>query len=272
MHAIERELIKVTGYKSRAKFDDRQDYLSSILNAVGKLTDDDFDNLSDEAAAWANAAVEAKNSRNQELPDFDEVDPEEASEDDEAEEDAESEDETEEDADDESAEDDSEAEEDSEDDGTDSAADDGADDAADSDSDDGVPEDDEPEEKPAKKASKKAPVKKVEAKPEKAQVKKPERRPPPRRGASSDDDVILDKWGCMEGSKNSQALALFEKGATTKDVKDAIGGTYYNILKKMVKDGHKMDKKGAMITLVHKDAVNKKATPAKAAPAKKAKK
>src|SRR5271168_429088 len=75
MHTVEKELIEATGYKPARKFANRQDYLGSILNAVLKLSNDDFDSLSDEAATWANSAVEAKNSKAEELPDFDEVDP-----------------------------------------------------------------------------------------------------------------------------------------------------------------------------------------------------
>jgi hypothetical protein len=233
MHDVERELIKVTSYKTQRKFDDRQDYLMSILNSVMKLTDDDFNNISDEAAAWANAAVEVHNSKNGgELPDFDEVDPQEASEDDEPEAE-ESEDDVEgtEDADPE----DDEPEDDAE----------GAEDDAEAEPDE---EADEPEEKPAKKAKAKAAP---PAKPAKAKEKviKPPKKP------KNEDDAVLDKWGCMEGSKASQALVLFEKGATTKEVKDKIGGTYYNILGKMVERGHKMSKDGAIITLTHKSSL-----------------
>src|SRR5712664_754414 len=76
MHDIERELIEATGYKARQKYANRQDYLKSILNAVAKLTDDDFDALTDETAFWVNAPVEAHNSKNEEIVDFDELDPE----------------------------------------------------------------------------------------------------------------------------------------------------------------------------------------------------
>lgn len=273
MHAIERELIKVTGYKARTKFSDRQDYLSSILNAVSKLDDDDFDNLSDEAAEWANAAVEAKNSRNAELPDFDEVGtPEEAPddssdpEDEEGGEDGSADDENDSDADDDSDDvadaSDDDASEDDEGDPTDDNPED--DDDADDDEDAEADDEDEPEEKPAKKAAPKkaakpapAPKLKPPPKPKKAAAK------PPKQN-DVEEDVVLDKWGCMEGSKNSQALSIFEKGATAKEVKEQLGGTYYNILKRMAEQGHSVEKEGAVIKVTHKDA--------KKAPVKKAKK
>lgn len=273
MHAIERELIKVTGYKARTKFSDRQDYLSSILNAVSKLDDDDFDNLSDEAAEWANAAVEAKNSKESEIPDFDEVgaaaeETSEGASDDDA--DSEADEEGEDGGDDDEADDASDDDTDPDDDDDDSEADE-ADDEEDDSSDDNPESDDdededEPEEKPVKK-----PVSKKAAKPDPAPKLKPPPKPKPKapkvhKPRPVEEDVVLDKWGCMEGSKNSQALSLFEKGATAKEVKDKLGGTYYNIMKKMVADGHTIEKDGAVITIIHKDAKK----PAKAV--KKAKK
>jgi hypothetical protein len=43
------------------------------MNSVAKLSDDDFDNLSDEAATWANAAIDVINAKKGDIPDFDEV-------------------------------------------------------------------------------------------------------------------------------------------------------------------------------------------------------
>lgn len=242
MHDIERELIEATGYKARQKYANRQDYLKSILNAVAKLTDDDFDSLSDDTAIWVNAAVEAHNSKHQEIDDFDEIDP------------------------------------------TDGDVDDSEaaleqDDAAEVDD---PPEDEvlevidaeevEDEEPPLVKILKEKPKAKRSPKFAK-QVPSPERKKPKSAPAKvhplhSDEDVILDKWGCMEGSKNSQALVLFEQGATAAEIKRKLGGTYYNILARCVANGHKMEKEGHIIKLTHKAEVGKKPT-GKAAPVKK---
>lgn len=226
MHSIERELIKATAYKAQRKFSDRQDYLKSILNAVGKLTDDDFNNLTDDTAIWANAAVEAHNIKGRDLPDFDEVIPP-----DEDDDETEAEDEAEEDpegvTEDEPTEDEADAE---------------------------IPEEDPPEEEPEEKP-----------KPKKAGRPKAKKPPVEANGAAvrenksklnrgSDEDVVIDKWGSMEGSKASQALAMFEKGASSREVTQTLGGTYYNILKKMVLNGHRTEKEGSIITLIHKDA------------------
>jgi hypothetical protein len=263
MHTIERELIKVTKYKVQRKFSDRQDYLKSLLNSVSKLTDDDFDDLSLPAATWANAAVEAFNSKSDDIPDFEEVDydgledneindPEDGGE-------APGSEETDET---------SEPEEDPE---TDDAEDEPE-----------LPLEDEPEEAPVKAKGKKPAVgknpggkktvaKKVEPEPEKAPpVKLSGKRrtpelgivaPPHHKVKRPDEDVILDKWGCMEGSKNSRALFLFEKGATTAEVKEKVGGTYYNIMKKMVEDGHTLEKEGSIVTIIHKDTMAKAKKP-----------
>ncbi len=204
MHTIERELIKITGYQAKRKFSDRQDYLKSILNAVAKLEDEDFNDLTDETAAWANAAVEAHNTKNCDIPDFDEIG-----------------------------------------------------DTAELDDDDDEGTSDEPEVS-ASKPDEEEPVvedepeEKVTAKPASKKAKKPAPIKTITTKAEDRDVAILDKWGAISGSKNSQALALFEKGATSKEVKEELGGTYYNILKKMVKDGHKLEKEGALIKLIHR--------------------
>lgn len=294
MHAIESELIKVTKFKPAKKYLNRQDYLKALLSASTKLSDDDFENVSDDLAKWCNEAVEAFNSK-QELPDFDELDDDddedgagpEAEDDEEAgdedpDEDDDDDDESDDEDEDEEADEPDEGDDDGEDpvDSSDSADEaDGDDDddeeleeADDDEQDENEPEEDE---KPVKAKGKKAPAKKAVPAPKKAPAKAvKEKAPPkeakPKKPKSDDEEVYLDKWGCMVGSKNSQALAMFEKGATTTEVKKAIGGTYYNILKKMTQDGHRLEKQGALMTLIHKsDLASKK--PAKA-PAKKAKK
>jgi hypothetical protein len=250
MHDIERELIDITGFKAKGKFADRQEYLRAILNASSKLSEDDFDALTDETAEWANSAVAAFNSKD-DLPDFDESadhDPETGEVDDEDE-----------------AED--EAAEETDDEEDESSSDDEEDDHQDVDTDD---EEEAEEEKPAKKSSKKATVKVPPKKPVKAEkpakaekAEKPEKIAPKKPAPRHDEDVVLDKFGAMSGSKNSQALHMFEKGATTKEVKDKIGGTYYNILKRAVEAGHKVTKDGAVITLTHKDAAKAAKAPVK---------
>jgi hypothetical protein len=227
MHEIEKELIQITGYKARGKFNDRQDYLKSIFNAVQKLEDDQFLNeLSIEAVTWANACVEAQNAKKDaDLPEFDEVEP---SFEDHPDEETETEDES----------------------GTD----------------EGNVQDESPQEvavaehegdvetleEPEIPESPKKPVRVAKPK-----VEKP-KKAVPSPDPEDEGDVALDKWGCMEGSKNSQALTMLENGATTKEIRDAIGGTYYNIMKKMVENGHRLEKQGSLFKLTHSENFNKK--------------
>lgn len=250
MHAVEREVLKAIGGKTpRKKFTDRSDYLRSLVNDLMKLSDPDFEKLSDEAAEWTNAAVAAINGKEDTLPDFDEVETSEATddpEDDEADDAEEPEDETED-----------ETETDDEDETSDDEEETSFTDSEDE------SEDEAPEVKPAKKKA--APAKKAKAT-EKAPAKaKVEAKKPPKAKAKSlddEEDVVVDKWGCMEGSKNSQALALFEKGATAKEVKESLGGTYYNILGKMEQNGHTLTKEGSIIKITH-SADKAKAKPVK---------
>lgn len=257
MHDIERELIQATGYKARQKYANRQDYLKSILNAVAKLTDDDFDDLTDDTAAWVNAAVEAHNSKNEEITDFDELDPTAGTDEPDDEEIQEGEEAVDPET--------GEVLEDEDELPHDQRTD---------------PEEYEPEveeaeaeEPPLLKLLKEKPKRKPHKTDKLAkQVPSPERKKPksaPKHIPVDDDsDVILDKWGCMEGSKNSQALVLFEQGATAAEVKAKLGGTYYNILGRCAALGHKMEKEGHIIKLTHKNELGKKTT-VKAAPSKK---
>ena len=227
MHTTEKELLEITGYKPQRKFSNRQDYLGSVLNSVLKLSDEEFDNLSDEAAEWTNAAVQAKNARNQDLPDFNEIEPDEGEEGDS-----------------------DEAETNNADEAGNEASTDEVENSEDENQTSDSENEIETEENEPK--SKIETVKSKTSKPKKA-VKKAALK----KEAADEEDVILDKWGAMEGSKNSRALALFEKGATTKEIKDKLGGTYYNILKKMTEKGHKVEKEGSLIKLTHKNELGK---------------
>lgn len=231
MHVIEREILNITHYKVQRKFSDRQDYLKSVFTAVQRLRNDEFDELTDEAATWANACVEAYNTdKDGDLPDFDEIgDPDE-----------------DEDGDEESTlDDESEVEDDEVVDSNEATASTDGGNGEDSDEDEeesnvqtpGLEDEDELEKVIPPKKLKKV-VKETKPKSLKQQIE-------------DNDDVSLDKWGSMIGSKNSAALAMFAKGATATEVKNALGGTYYNILKKMVSHGHKLEKYGAVIKLIH---------------------
>jgi hypothetical protein len=254
MHDIERELIEATGYKARQKYANRQDYLKSILNAVAKLTDDDFDALTDDTATWVNAAVESHNSKNEEISDFDELAPEEEGFAEEELSDPDPEDEIDPEASEEELEDSVDPE------------------TGEVLEDDEMPHDEEteaevepePEPKPVKPKPKAKRSGKLAPQIPSPERKKPKKPIPPKFHPMhrEDEDATLDKWGCIEGSKNAQALKFFERGATAAEVKQKMGGTYYNILARCVAQGHKMEKEGHIIKITHKNELGKKSGPA----------
>lgn len=213
---VEAELVKVTKFKG--KYDDRQDYLAALLHAIdSKLSNDDYDNLSDEAVKWHHAAVKSHEAQ-EEIPDFegeaetvdalpltdtrhpiqknanrseDEVLP--------------------------SSDEDDEAED--------------------------TP--DTPENDASEEVVKPKPVKKVVH----------------PVGSSKRPDYTKitgekDKWGVIKGTLTARALEMYEQGCTAKQLLDELGGRHYNVLKKMVKEGHKLEKSELGVwKLTHKDSL-----------------
>src|SRR5579859_6327418 len=84
---IEQELLKATKLKIQKDWD-RQDFLAALARSTHKLSNEDYDELTDAAADWTNDAVEALNKKNgiEEFPDFIEGEAEEPAVEDEAEE------------------------------------------------------------------------------------------------------------------------------------------------------------------------------------------
>lgn len=69
MSAIQKELTKLLDIDP-PKRGDRQEFLVKLIKGVSGLSDQAWDDLSAEAQAWFNAAVDAKNAKAKELPDF----------------------------------------------------------------------------------------------------------------------------------------------------------------------------------------------------------
>lgn len=206
---VEREILKASGFKKKVKdFDDRAEYLAALTRAVDKMEDDDFNDLSQEASDWANAALEAVRD-GEEVEDFEEP---------EAEEEA------------------------------------------------------EPEEKPAKKGGKRAAREEEDEKPAKKRSSRDDDDEKPAKRSSRDKDdekpkrksprdyenAKRDRFGLVVGSKVSDAVKLFEKGASMKTVKDKTGGPQNNVLKKLSRDGHLVEKYDGVIKVTHKDDLTSK--------------
>lgn len=244
--SAEHELVKVTKFKGE-KYDDRQDYLAALLKDVDRFyakNEDKFDNLSDEAADWYNAAVTALNKK-KEIPDFEDdepdgdapVDPEELEADDDTGEVPET--------------------------GNEDSSSETTEDEEPEDGDEpvqvlGEPEEDEPT--PEKPAKAKAKVAKsgamVKGKPKK------EEKPlaGPKKGQRTipvdNSPVTKDRFGVIDGSKTSEVVKLYEKGITGPQIYDKFGGRYYNILRKLAQDGHRVEKlEGGIFKLTHRDDV-----------------
>lgn len=99
-------------------------------------------------------------------------------------------------------------------------------------------------------------------------VDEPPVEEPPRRPKRSErvipdyanlDPEKKDRFGITVGTKTSMAVAMYEKGCTAKDILDALGGRFYNILKQLAKEGHKVikDEDTKVWQLIHKDDVPK---------------
>jgi hypothetical protein len=236
MNEIEAELVKAAKFKDKG-YDDRQDYLAALLIAMDKkISDDQYDLLSDEAVAWHVKAVEAKDN-SKEIPDFEG----------------------------------SEIEDDEELPLTDpkhplhrpsAEAEETEDDEVDPETvnPEPVEEDEEPVPAPKPKAKAKvAKAAKVEE-PEEAEPEEPKAEKKPKRKI---DYTTLtgekDRYGIVKGTKTSEAVKLYEKGRTLAQVTDELGGRHYNILKRLTKDGHLVEKlEGGVWKITHKDDLTKK--------------
>ncbi len=248
---IEQELLDVSGFEPKKSYKDRQDYLGALARAVQDVSNDDFDTLSDAAADWHGDAVDAINDRN-EIPDFPDLEA-----------DAEPETKSARKRGKAAAEEDEPVDE--------AEADDAAEEDGEADEADGDEAEEEPPQKPGRSRTK--PAAKAKDKPKGKDKEKPtpkkdakgnskskraeaedEPAPKAKRGAPSDGAITLDRYGIAEGTKNAQAVAMLEKGAKMSDVNSEIGGTYYNLLKRLVKQGHTLEREpGGKLRLVHKD-------------------
>jgi hypothetical protein len=256
MSAIEKELLEVTGFKPKKNIS-REDYLTGIFRLANKLSDDEFDELSADVQDWMNAAGEAVNSR-ESVPEFPDVETEESDdpEDEEAssdeDEDAEIEGETSDDDDTESS-DDGDAEDADEDEEPAPKAkalkkakpevDEDEDEEISSDAGDEVEDDvDEPSD-----------TRKNNGKPKRGPNKSPLKSPKTPRAVTSE----MDKFGIQKNSKASQAVAMFEKGASMKQIKEKLGGPQNNILLRLQREGHLVERYDGLIKVTHKDEIPK---------------
>ena len=290
VHKVEKELIKALDYEpSKKAAKDDQVRLTEILEAAVELPEDDYNELSEDAQLWVVKAGDSYNDK-EDLPDFDEVDYEEAEEPapkkggkkaarDEDEDDekpakgkgkaskrARDEDEPEDDPDD--------VVEEDEEDGTPVDPDDDEDNSAPPRSSRNkvktrakTGDEDETETRPIRPKANPEPKRGAKASadedededetPKKGGKKasKPDTTKPKRQGPQAYANAKKDRFGLVEGSKVSQAVKLFarSKGATMAEIKEATGGPQGNVLRKLVEEGHRVERDGRVIRVIHKD-------------------
>jgi hypothetical protein len=267
---IETELVKLLKFKKHPEdYEDRQEYLTALAEAVDGIKDDTvFDRMTEPAYDWLQDAVEARNKK-QGIEDFPDAEPEIPLEEPEEEtattegkgsnepasEPAEVDEETpEETAEEEAGEEATEAAEES--DGVGEVLPQPDTETANAQS--GADKDGDPA--PAKKKRKKH----VQAgKYIKKKRGKPDIQPKHKPGKEPDYKAITgkkDRYGITLGTKTAEALKMFEKGCTMRDVVIDQGDTYYNVLRRLEKRGHRIEKlENKVLRLIHKDDLEKKA-------------
>lgn len=63
-----------------------------------------------------------------------------------------------------------------------------------------------------------------------------------------------DKFGITIGTNTHEAVKMYERGCTARDVEQALGGRYRNVLRKLADEGHLVEKLGSGVYRVtHKD-------------------
>jgi hypothetical protein len=275
---IEAELVKLLKFKKHPEdYEDRQKYLTALAEAVDGIKDDTvFDRMTEPAYDWLQDAVEARNKK-QGIEDFPDAEPEEVPEEVDNLSDLPLTDphnplhrtpapKTDDDKDNETTEVDEEAPEET---AEEEAGEEAIEAAEES---DGVGEvlpqpDTETDSTqsgadptPAKKKRKKH----VQAgKYIKKKRGKPDIQPKHKPGKEPNYKAITgkkDRYGITLGTKTAEALKMFEKGCTMRDVVIDQGDTYYNVLRRLEKRGHRIEKlENKVLRLIHKDDLEKKA-------------
>lgn len=100
------------------------------------------------------------------------------------------------------------------------------------------------------KKAKAAPAPKPQAEPK----AKSKRKAPPTPTATGSKN----RYGIYEGTILDDVCQMLEKGCSMADVKAKHGETKYNLLHRLEKEGHKLDKGDGKFKLTHKDDVKAK--------------
>lgn len=66
---------------------------------------------------------------------------------------------------------------------------------------------------------------------------------------------VYDRFKVAIGTKSHHAINMFLQGTRMSEVHKVLGDHYYNLLKRMAKEGHQVNKVDGVIKLTHKDDV-----------------
>lgn len=67
-----------------------------------------------------------------------------------------------------------------------------------------------------------------------------------------------NRFGVVEGTRSAEVVKLLTEGTTMAAINEKVGGRYYNLIKRLVEDGHMVEKHdGNVWKLIHKDDVSK---------------
>lgn len=62
-----------------------------------------------------------------------------------------------------------------------------------------------------------------------------------------------DRYGLLRGTKYQAAAEMMERGCTMREIKETHGHTMYNLVRKLVGQGHSVENAGGVFKLTHKD-------------------
>jgi hypothetical protein len=269
---IEAELVKLLKFKKHPEdYEDRQEYLTALAEAVDGIKDDTvFDRMTEPAYDWLQDAVEARNKK-QGIEDFPDAEPQVEIEVVEEESASAKDEEVDDDGNDPNTAGDDEnsttpeVDEETAEVGTVEAGQETEETTGEvlhPDAERSNGEHEVPAEQP--KQPKKPRKKHVQAgKYIKKKRGKPDIQPKHKPGKEPDYKAITgkkDRYGITLGTKTAEALKMFEKGCTMRDVVIDQGDTYYNVLRRLEKRGHRIEKlENKVLRLIHKDDLEKKA-------------
>lgn len=226
MSEYEKEVVNLIKFKV-GEYEDRQDYLASLIRATDKwlqkhdANGDIFDGWDNDLAGWFDEAVHAMNAK-KEIPDFPDAEL----------------------GDEESVPDETESE----------------DESAEVAGPEADPEDSVPPNGPAEQDSEPQAEEMADAETSQprdegsSQSPKPKYKGKVKTRYDDCDDKKRDRFGVIIGTKTHDVVALYEKGTTSAEIEEKIGGRHYNILRTLAKKGHRVAKMpGGGFKLTHKD-------------------